>query len=449
MFKYLKEGISHRKVHMWLVIIIVLFSGTVVYSTSKMTNTFFSITAASKQNSDLRKAANELMSASDYLTEQVQRFTATGDISFMEQYFTEAFESKRREEAIARMNVDEKTSAALTHLQAAMNNSVSLMNLEYYAMRMVIDANGYRDYPEVLGGIILSDADADLSPRDKMHRATEIVLSDEYYKQKDEIRKEVQESLKEVEKLAKSIEENELEAATRQMRIARAAIIIQAAFIFFTLWLTSRLAINPLLDAVDRIKEDSPVSERGSKEFKYFAKAYNRMYEKTKSSIEKLNYKASHDELTGAYNRAGYDYLLDNIDLSTTYMMLFDVDNFKNINDTYGHEIGDKVLVKIVNTLKSIFRDDDCICRIGGDEFVVFIMHSSGMQRRLIESKIGQIDSELENTDDGLPSVTISIGIVNGKDIKDTEHIFEKTDAAMYESKKNGKHTYTFYGDMS
>ncbi len=128
-------------------------------------------------------------------------------------------------------------------------------------------------------------------------------------------------------------------------------------------------------------------------------------------------------------------------------MMLFDLDNFKSINDTYGHETGDKELIKLVETLKIAFRDDDYICRIGGDEFIVFMVHSSGMQRRLIESKIEQINSELKNTDDGLPPISISVGIVNGKDVKDPAHIFEKTDKAMYKSKTSGKGTYTFYSD--
>ena len=85
------------------------------------------------------------MNASDYLTEQVQRFTIDGDIRFMEQYFTEAFESKRREEAIAKMDVDSRTAAALDELQEAMNNSVKLMDQEYYAMRLVIDAKDTMD----------------------------------------------------------------------------------------------------------------------------------------------------------------------------------------------------------------------------------------------------------------------------------------------------------------
>ena len=75
---------------------------------------------------------------------------------------------------------------------------------------------------------------------------------------------------------------------------------------------------------------------------------------------------------------------------------------------------------------------------------MVFMVHSGGMHKRLIESKIAQINEELENTDDGLPPISISVGIVSGKDATDADNLFKKTDAAMYESKKQGKHTYTF-----
>lgn len=444
---YTKKGISHRIVHLWLVLIIVIFSGTVIYATFRLTNSFLRVTAASRQNTELQNAAHELMNASDYLTEQVQRFTIDGDVRFLDRYFSEAFESKRREDAISKMNVNEDTAAAKEKLQMAMDSSLKLMDQEYYAMRLVIEAKGYKHYPEVLDDVELSKEDAALTPSDKMTRATELVLNDSYYEQKDKIRDAMQESLVEIDKLAKTTEKKELETLEREITVARVATIIQAFLVFFMIWLTTRLAINPVLDAVEQIKADGPIKETGSNEFRYLASAYNKMYQKNKSSLEHLNFKASHDELTGAYNRTGYDFMISNIDLKTSYMMLFDVDNFKTINDTYGHETGDKALIKIVNVLKSVFRDDDCICRIGGDEFVVFMVHSSSMPRKLIESKIGQINSDLENTSDGLPQISISVGIVNGKNVTDMEHIFEKIDAAMYESKKQGKHTYTFYSE--
>ncbi len=440
-----EHGISLRSIHVLLIVVMIVMSGIVIYSTYHMTSTFLSLVSATEENTELEKAAHELMDASDYLTEQVQRFTINGDRRFMDQYFTEAFESNRREQALSKMDVDEDTQAALKQLEEAMANSVSLMDQEYYAMRLVVDAKGITGYPEILDTVILSGEDAALSAEDKIRRATELVLNDDYYEQKDLIRQDMRESLEEVDKLMKKAKDTELSTLGRELEVVRIVILIQVISIVILVRLTSILGIDPVLKAVDRIKEDNPIPEMGANEFRYLAQAYNKMYARYRTSLEHLNYKASHDELTGAYNRAGYDLLLSAIDHRSTIMMLIDVDNFKSINDTYGHETGDKVLIKIVQVLNSIFRDDDCICRIGGDEFVVFMVHSSNISRRLIESKINQINIELENTDDGLPPVSISVGILNGKDVNDAETMFEKTDAAMYESKKQGKHTYTFY----
>ncbi len=447
MFKNLKEGISIRRIHILLIFVILFSTVTVVYSTFRLTNAFLRLSAAADEHAELKDAAHELIDASDYLTEQVQRFTVDGNVRFMENYFTEAFETARREEAVSKMNADGKTESAFAHLQEAMDNSVKLMNQEYYAMKLVIEAKGYTEYPDLLNGIELTTEDADLTSEDKMRRATELVLNDDYYRQKDMIRTGMKESIREVDELMQKKQDTELAALRRELNVVRIVILLQALLIIFMMRLTSLFGIHPILRAVDRIKADDSIPEVGANEFRYLARAYNKMYEKNKSSIENLNFKASHDELTGAYNRFGYDFLLSNIDLRSSYMMLFDVDNFKSINDTYGHEIGDKVLIKLVRILSSIFRDDDCICRIGGDEFVVFMVHSSGMPRRLIESKISQINEELEKTGDGLPPISISVGIVNGKDVSDTGNLFEKTDAAMYESKKQGKHTYTFYDE--
>ena len=439
-----RKRISHRRVHFWLVIIILIFSGSVIYTTFRLTNSFKRITAAAKQHSELQTAANELMNASDYLTEQVQRFTLNGDRRFLDQYFTEAFESKRREEAIKKMDMGSGTEEALRQLQKAMDNSIELMDREYYAMRLVIEAKGYTEYPDILKSIDIRPEDIALSPDDMIRRANEIVLNDEYYEKKDRIRKGMQESLNEVEKLAQSVDDTEQTLLKRELMIARTAILMQAALVFFMIWLTTRYSITPVLRAIEQVKADLPIDEYGSDEFIYLAKAYNKIYQKNKSSLEHLSFKASHDELTGAYNRAGYEHLLTSIDLDTTYMMLFDVDDFKSFNDIYGHETGDKVLIKVVKVLRKVFRNEDCICRIGGDEFVVFLVHSGSINRSLIESKISQIHAELKDTKDGVPPISVSIGIMNGKAAADTSNLFEKADEAMYESKQNGKGTYTF-----
>ena len=421
-------------------------SGLMFYSTFHLSVSFRRLTEASEEQIELRKAARELMDASDYLTEKVQRFTVMGDMHFLNEYFTEAFETNRREEAIDRMTVGSGNTAALQNLQSAMQGSLELMNLEYYAMRLVIEAKGYTDYPELLRSIELSDEDQALPPDEKQRRAIELVHGDEYYKEKDNIRSNMEASLNELERMAYDTDDSTLRDFRDEMTVVRVIITIQIIGIFFMVWLTARLGIHPVLNAVDRIKEDSPIPEVGANEFRYLARTYNKMYEVYKSSLARLNFKASHDELTGAYNRSGYDLLLSSVDLSSTYMMLFDLDNFKGINDTYGHETGDKVLIKLVKVLKSNFRSDDYVCRIGGDEFVVFMVHTSENQQNLITSKIREINRELSESDDGLPPVTISVGIVHGTEVAGAENLFEKADEAMYKSKQSGKHTYTFGG---
>ena len=135
--------------------------------------------------------------------------------------------------------------------------------------------------------------------------------------------------------------------------------------------------------------------------------------------------------LLGAYNRAGYD-------------LLFDIDNFKEINDTCGHETGDRILKKVVDTLKKNFRSDDYVCRVGGDEFVVFLVHSGSIADRLIAEKIRQINEDLGRTEDGLPFTSVSAGIAHGTQAESASELFEIADKALYETKRNGKRGFTF-----
>ena len=439
-----KDGLSLRHAYCWMGTLAVVISATMLLITVHLSQTFRRLTKVTENHIELGKAAHELMDASDYLTQCVQRYVVSGDDRFLDGYFTEAFESQRREEAVARMAVDETTAPALAMLQKAMDGSLELMNNEYYAMRLVLDAQGHRDLPEPLQDVQLSQDDISLGKEEKLARAVEIVFGDDYYAQKADIRSYMDASLAELEKLTLTTDYTATDNLRRVLNLIRLTITLQTLGIFFMVWLTSRLGINPVLQAVERIQADSPIPEVGANEFRYLARTYNKLYAVYKNSLEHLNYQASHDQLTGAYNRSGYDLLLSSIDLSTTYMLLFDLDDFKSINDTYGHEMGDKVLVKMVNTLRGNFRRDDHICRIGGDEFIVFMVHASQNSEALIGKKIENINKELKDTSDGLPPISTSVGIVHGSESTDPASLFEKTDEAMYKSKAKGKHTYTF-----
>lgn len=438
------KGISLRTINISLIIGAVLVSALMFVSTFRLSSSFRRVTETSEQQIELRKAARELMDASDYLTEKVQRFTVTADMRFVQEYFDEAFIAHHREEAISRMSTGTASEEALKVLKDAMKESLALMNTEYYAMKLVIEAKGYTEYPELLQSIELSDSDKALSPQEKMRLATEMVLNDEYYNHKYLIRENMTISLDELEKMAYDKDEDAMAALSNELKLVRVVIILQTFGIVILVWLTTKLGIHPVLNAVDRIKEDSPIPEGGAVEFRYLAKAYNKMYEVYRKSLESLSFRASHDELSGLYNRAGYDLLLSSIDIESTYMLLFDVDNFKTINDNYGHGAGDEAIRNVARVLKENFRSDDYVCRIGGDEFVVLMVHAPKSAKNLISTKIKHINDELGNSRDNLPSYSVSVGIAHGSDSTDAINLFAKCDTALYESKARGKHTYTF-----
>ena len=164
-------------------------------------------------------------------------------------------------------------------------------------------------------------------------------------------------------------------------------IVIQSLSLILMLWLSTSLGINPVIQAVEHIKNDQKLPIIGAHEFRYLAGTYNKMYTAYKRSIDNLSFKASHDELTGVYNRAGFDLIRQSVNLETTAFLLFDADKFKNVNDSYGHETGDRILQKLASALKQNFRSDDYVCRIGGDEFLVVMVHVNRNIRRLIEKK--------------------------------------------------------------
>jgi hypothetical protein len=127
------------------------------------------------------------MEASDYLTEQVQRFAVSGERQFMEAYFSEAFESKRREQAIAQIGVDANATAAREELQKAMDESVHLMDQEYYAMRLTVDACGYElsAFPAEIRAVELSAADRD-APGEVQRETARMMVFDDIYRGKKE-----------------------------------------------------------------------------------------------------------------------------------------------------------------------------------------------------------------------------------------------------------------------
>jgi len=160
-----------------------------------------------------------------------------------------------------------------------------------------------------------------------------------------------------------------------------------------------------------------------------------------------LEFTAITDWLTGIYNRRRFEHVLGHWIKNKRHdpfcLVLFDIDNFKKVNDTFGHKAGDEVLVKTTEIVSSKIRDDDIFARWGGEEFVVlFGGINIDMGRELSE----RLRKAVENNPCGeAGTITISIGVVqyhrgeNNENTESLENLVYRVDEKMYEAKKAGK----------
>lgn len=443
--KKIDSGLSLRATFIAMFIITISIAAVLLGLTYRTLRSFHALSDATETYIVLEDAAEDLLSASDYLTEEAQCFAVLGDIKHLDNYINESEVICWRERSVATIENILPDSPALAEIKNAMAESVSLMDTEYYAMRLVLSALGSSDIPECMQDVVLSDEDEALSSEEKFLRSSKMLHDEEYYDHKSLIRDHLSQCVEEL----KSVTFATRDKMQNRMHVDLVWLIIMVAletvFVLIMLWLMTTLGINPIIQAVEHIKQDQSLPIVGANEFRYLANTYNVMYSAYKRSIENLSFKASHDELTGAYNRAGYDLIKSSFDLSTTAILLFDADKFKSINDNFGHEVGDKVLQKIAKVLKANFRSDDYVCRIGGDEFVVMMVHVDESVRHMIENKVTQINRELEKTEDGTPAISLSAGVSLCHRNNDSQEMFHEADIALYHVKDNGRRGCCFY----
>lgn len=157
---------------------------------------------------------------------------------------------------------------------------------------------------------------------------------------------------------------------------------------------------------------------------------------------------ASTDALTGLHNRGWLDDAFDREikrserDELPLALIMIDVDNFKNYNDTYGHLAGDQVLITVADAIRSPLRPNDLVARFGGEEFAVLLPETSVNNARIIAERLRE---HVSNADPGmldnkqLPAVTISLGIAGRLPGYSLDMMIAAADVAMYHAKRNGR----------
>lgn len=440
------KGLSIRVMNAILAIGTALTAIALIASLFILTSKYRAVQESNKELNELSASANSLEVASDYLTEQVRYYVVTGEKDYYDNYMEEAFVTKRRDKSLEVIKANIEDNEAISDLEKALNESNALMQMEYYAFKLVVLSNGYNinDY-EVIKDVVISDEDLALSALQKQNKAIELVFSAEYNQSKDTIATNVNSSVEKIINESNSKFSKADDTLINTMIFQQAMVTIMIVFLITAFFIIYFRLVLPLDHGVELILQGNDLKIEGMKEYKLLSNAYNVMKEKNRTNKERLTYEVEHDGLTGLYNRHGYDSLYHNLNLERTAYVLIDVDNFKKINDKYGHAIGDKVLKKVGNVLRKHFRSDDYLCRIGGDEFAVLLSDCSEDIAPLLREKTDKINVILQTKDGDLPPVSLSVGVAFGNEHDDTDSLFKKADIALYHTKREGRNGVSIF----
>lgn len=163
---------------------------------------------------------------------------------------------------------------------------------------------------------------------------------------------------------------------------------------------------------------------------------------------EQLMFLADHDEMTGLLNRRRFREELERgVAYAHRYghagsLLLLDLDNFKQVNDTLGHHVGDRLVTLVAERLRERLRSTDLLARVGGDEFAVFLPQAARPQaERVAQELIDRIADEAYLTDAAAVETRASLGLAlfePGPEPADPERLLMQADSAMYEAKRQG-----------
>ena len=438
-----RTGIQLRTANLFFALLALFAAIALFVSDISVARGYHRMEEASDRYISAQLATSDMESGSDYLTDRVRCFVVTGDMEYLRNFIEEVEVTKRRDHAVENLEMllEGKDSKALSSLNTALNLSNELVSTEFRAIRLTLEAGSYdmTEVPAAITEIELSPEELAMSREALLKEAQTLVFDNNYMHYKDRIREYVSQCTQALIRTSSQ----ELENASSQMallvRIQTGLTILFLLIVLAIVVFIGEQIRKPLTKMVKLMQTQEMIPPMGAEELRFVTSTYNAVLEENREARERLSHQASHDALTGLFNRGAYDMLMESVDREHMALILVDVDYFKSINDTYGHAIGDKVLRKVAEILQKSFRSVDIICRIGGDEFVVVMTRANSTMRQLVLNKIARANELLQHPKDGLPPVSLSVGVAFSDRENPKGDIFTDADEALYRVKEAGR----------
>ena len=442
-------GIQLKTASIFFVLLALIAAAALLISDLSVTRGYQRMQRASDRYIAAQMAASDMESGSDYLTDRVRCFVVTGELEYLEDFFTEVQINRRRDKAVE--NLEEllagRDKSAIVNLNAALDLSNELVEVENRAMRLMLETGDYPTEqipPEILA-VPLSPEDLALSAGELRDKAQAMVFDNNYMHYKDRIRENVSLCTQSLIRASSQ----ELEQASSQLsllvRIQTAMTIIFLLIVLAIVVIITLMIRKPLTNMVKKMQAQETIPPTGVEELRFVTRTYNKILQENKEANERLSHEASHDALTGLFNRGAYDLLMESTDREHMALLLVDVDYFKSVNDTYGHAVGDRVLKRVAEVLRHSFRSVDILCRIGGDEFAVVMTRANSSMAQLVLNKISRANELLQHPKDDLPPVSLSVGVAFSDRKNPQGDIFKDADTALYRVKEAGRKGCVIY----
>lgn len=436
-------------VSVWSSLIAFVVAGLIAVLAMRLRSDFLVVYDTTERYITCARTAREMQEGSTYLTEQARLFTLAGNKTYLRNYLTEINETRRRELSVEVLQEQFQDSRGLQYVFSAMDRSQDLMHTELYAMRLMLEAtdDDPSGWPQELLDIQLSEEDAALSKEGKIWAAQRLVRNDEYENSKNLI----YQYITKYRDILVSETKEEQTLAIKDLKFTLQSVehsaLLLLLILFFSWCLIYWLLIRPISLYTGNVQRGEPVPVQGAVELRELISAYNAAREESQEAQRMIRREAEHDPLTDLLNRRHFERTLNAYKEGDTpfALIIVDIDNFKTINDTFGYSTGDALIKRVASTLDGAFRNIDPVCRIGGDEFTVIVTDMVKKNGAAILEKINWINEELSVPADGVPAVSLSVGVAFADGKREADKIFEKADQALYQVKKNGRNGCVIY----
>lgn len=427
-----------------IVLLLLLSTSSINAETDAMQQTYDRYVAA-------EASVNSFMEATTYLTAQSRLFFATHHTTYLDNYFWEESQTQRQEAATESLHQIMPQSSAAERLDVALELANELSKSEKYSMKLVVltlDLDVSDDIATALDAIKFTQGDHLLSNEDLLAKAHMLVTYEPYEHEVDRVSKQI-EQCKEALAEALAAETQQHESTLNDLFLHQYILTIALlAMVLFTAVVFIATVFKPLSRYIAHINRNERIDEKGASELRILARAYNAMFDTNSATQSRLLHEASHDALTGLYNRGAYEKYMAERHGEPLAVAIIDIDHFKEVNDRYGHEVGDHVLRRVAGALQESFRTTDFPCRLGGDEFIVVMLGILPENRDVIVRKARDIAEKLRVADEKTPAIFISAGVAFGSGKETPDDLYRLADKALYRVKDAGRRGLAFYDEQ-